>query len=188
MSPAVCEPLPQPEAGPAHTTGWPLGAMRQDQCVSQPAGEASPNEPLSWRGSVRRGIRARPGDVVDLFVYVVVLNLAIEYLPSVISESFTLSLLTAALLKVSLELVIVVKNKILVRFRNATSRVSRVIAALALWAVAAGSKFLVLELVNLVFGDSVSLGGFIPVTLLVVALMVSRAAVRRLLDDTPPAG
>ena len=162
--------------------------MRQDQCVSQPAGEASPNEPLSWRGSVRRGIRARPGDVVDLFVYVVVLNLAIEYLPSVISESFTLSLLTAALLKVSLELVIVVKNKILVRFRNATSRVSRVIAALALWAVAAGSKFLVLELVNLVFGDSVSLGGFIPVTLLVVALMVSRAAVRRLLDDTPPAG
>jgi len=53
--------------------------------------------------------------------------------------------------------------------------------------VAAGSKLVVLELVDLVFGDAVSLGGFIPVTLLVVALLVSRAAVRRLVYDTPAA-
>ena len=38
-----------------------------------------------------------PADVVDVFVYVVVLNLAAEYLPTVISETFTLSLLAAAL-------------------------------------------------------------------------------------------
>jgi len=85
---------------------------------------------------------------------VVVLNLAVEYFPTVISEGFTLSLLTAALL---------------------------------LWVVAAGSKLVVLELVDLVFGDAVSLGGFAPVTLLVVALLVSRTAVRRLLYDTPAA-
>jgi hypothetical protein len=132
-------------------------------------------------------MRARPGDVVDLFVYVVVLNLAIEYVPSVISEGFTLSLLTAALLKVALELVIMVKNKILVRFRAATTPRAKVVAGVALWVVAAGSKLVVLELVDLVFGDSVSLGGFVPVTLLVVALLVSRAAVRRLLYDIPAA-
>ena len=56
---------------------------------------------------------------------------------------------------------------------------------MSLWVVAAGSKFVVLELVDVVFGDAVSLGGFIPVTLLVVALLVSRAAVRRLFYDTP---
>ncbi|GAA2149630.1 hypothetical protein GCM10009844_29490 [Nocardioides koreensis] len=44
-----------------------------------------------------------------------------------------------------------------------------------------------LELVDLVFGDAVSLGGFIPVTVLVVALLASRAGVRRLVDDTPAA-
>ena len=132
-------------------------------------------------------MRARPSDVVDLFVYVVVLNLAIEYVPSVISEGFTLSLMTAALLKVTLEVVIRVKNTILDRLRVATTRRTKVVAALSLWVVAAGSKIVVLELVNLVFGDSVSLGGFIPVTLLVVALLMSRAAVRRLLYDTPSA-
>ena len=57
----------------------------------------------------------------------------------------------------------------------------------SLWVVAAGSKLVVLELVDLVFGDSVSLGGFISVTLLVVALLVSRGAVRRLLSDTATA-
>jgi hypothetical protein len=54
----------------------------------------------------------------------------------------------------------------------------------SLWVVAAGSKLVVLELVDVVFGDAVSLGGFIPVTLLVAALLVSRAAVRRVLDGT----
>jgi hypothetical protein len=132
---------------------------------------------------VTRWLRARPSDVVDLFVYVVVLNLAIEYVPSVISEGFTLSLLTAVLLKVSLEVVIMVKNKILVRLRAATSARTKLVAALSLWVVAVGSKLLVLELVDLVFGDSVSLGGFIPVTLLVIALLASRSAVRRLLYD-----
>ena len=130
-------------------------------------------------------MRANPSDVVDLFVYVVVLNLTIEYVPSVISEGFTLSLLTAALLKVALEMVLWVKNKVLLRLRTATTPRGKVVAALSLWVVAAGSKLVVLELVNVVFGDAVSLGGFIPVTLLVLALLASRAAVRRLLYDTP---
>jgi len=48
-----------------------------------------------------------------------------------------------------------------------------------LWVVLFGSKFLVLEVVALVFGDRVSLGGFFLVTALILALLLSRAAVRR---------
>jgi len=136
-------------------------------------------------GGVRRWIRRRPADVVDVFVYVVVLNLAVEYVPSVISETFTLSLLTAVLLKVALEAVLLVKGRIVLRFRAATTRPAQWGAAALLWVAAAGSKIVVLELVDLVFGDTVSLGNFISVTFLVVALLLSRAAVRRLLygDD-----
>lgn len=137
---------------------------------------------------MRRWLRARPADVIDVFVYVVVLNLAIEYVPAVISEGFTLSLLTAVLLKLTLELVIVLKTRVIDRLRAATTRRGKLAATLSLWVVAAGSKVLVLGLVDLVFDDAVSLGGFISVTLLVVALLVSRAAVRRLLYDTPAAG
>lgn len=139
------------------------------------------------RGPIRRWSRTRPADVIDVFVYVVVLNLAIEYLPSVISEGFTLSLLTAILLKLALEVVIVLKTRVIGRLRAATTRRVKVVAALSLWGIAAGSKLVVLELVDLVFGDAVSLGGFIPVTLLVVGLLGSRSVVRRLLYDTPAA-
>ena len=144
---------------------------------------APPPEPSRW-GAWHRWIRARPSDVVDVFVYVVVLNLAIEYVPSVISERFTLSLLTAALLKIALELVIMAKNHVLDRLRAATTRRTKIVAALSLWVFSAGSKLVVLESMDLVFGDSVSLGGFIPVSLLVLALLAARSAVRSLLNDT----
>lgn len=134
---------------------------------------------------VLRVLRARPEDVVDVFVYVVVLNLAIEYLPAVISEGFTLSLLTAVLLKLALEVVIIVKKRAMARFRGAITLRARVTSGLLLWGAAAGSKFVVLWLVDLVFGDAVSLGGFVSVTLLVVSLLVARAAVRGLLAVGP---
>ncbi len=119
--------------------------------------------------------------MIDLFVYVVVLNLVIEYVPSVISETFTLSLLTAILLKVALELVLLLKGRVVARFRQASSRRGKAAAGIVLWVVAAGSKLAVLGLVDLLFGDAVSLGGFVPVTLVVVALLAARAGVRRLL-------
>ena len=128
----------------------------------------------SSRGPVRGWLRARPADVIDVFVYVVVLNLAIQYVPAVISETFTLSLLTAVLLKVALEVVIWLKGLVVARLRAADTRTAKTGAALLLWVVAAGSKLVVLALVDVVFGDSVSLGGFFSVTLLVLALLVSR--------------
>lgn len=130
-------------------------------------------------------IRDHSSDVVDVFVYIVVLNLAIEYVPSVISESFSLSILTAILLKIALEIVLVGKNFVMTRLKGASLARQRALWAAALWVLAAGSKIVVLEVVALVFGDRVSLGGFLPVTGLVICLMLARAGVRWLLYDEP---
>lgn len=119
--------------------------------------------------------------MVDVFVYIVVLNLFVEYFPQVLTETFTLSLLTAALLKGVLEVVLAAKDRVKARFREASTPLGKVAAGFLLWLVLFGSKFLVLEAVDLVFGDRVSLGGFVSVTLLILVLMVSRALVRRLL-------
>ncbi|MFC0645236.1 hypothetical protein [Cellulomonas phragmiteti] len=118
--------------------------------------------------------------VVDVLVYVVVLNLVVEHLPQVLSESFTLTLLTAVLLKVVLEVVVVAKDRAKRRFRQADGPAGRVVGALLLWLVLVGSKFVVLEAVDLVVGPRVSLGGFFSVTLLVVVLLLARTGVRRL--------
>ncbi|WP_299928547.1 hypothetical protein [uncultured Nocardioides sp.] len=61
----------------------------------------------------------------------------------------------------------------------------RLVLGVTLWVVAAGSKFVVLLLIDLVFGDAVSLGGFFSVTLLIVCLLLARSGVRSLLDTGP---
>lgn len=134
----------------------------------------------------RRGL-VSPDDVVDVFVYVVVLNLFAEFAPNVIAESFSLSLLTAVMLKLVLEVILLAKNRVRARLKAADTPAGKVGGALLLWLVVFGSKFVVLSLEDLVFGDKISLGGFVSVTLLILALLFSRAAVRQLLRSTPQA-
>jgi len=134
-------------------------------------------------GAPRSGLRLTPIDLVDVLVYVIVLNLAIEFFPSVISETFTLSLLTAVLLKVVLELVLLVKNAIKRRLRSASKVGERILAAAMLLVVLPASKLVVLELVALIFGDSVQLGGFFLVTGLIIVLMIARGGVRLIFRD-----
>jgi hypothetical protein len=127
-------------------------------------------------------MRVRPVDLIDVFVYLVVLGLFIQWFPAVISETFTLALVTAILLKVVLEVVLRVKKRIVGRIRDSHSGLVRLVNAAALLLVLPGSKFLVLEAVALLFGGQVYLGGFFLVTALIVVLMLARGAVRRLVD------
>lgn len=124
-------------------------------------------------------MRIEPADVIDVFVYVVVLNLAVEFVPSVLSESFTMSLLTAVLLKFVLEVVVALKDRAKANFKGATSPAGKAVALILLWLLLVASKFVVLELTGLIPG--VSLGGFWAVTGLILVLMAARAAVRRVL-------
>lgn len=77
--------------------------------------------------------------MVDVFVYVVVLNLAAEYMPLVITGPAALSLLTALLLKVVLELVVLLKNRIKRLVKASNSVVGKALAGLLLWGLLIGS-------------------------------------------------
>ncbi|TFC05069.1 hypothetical protein [Cryobacterium sp. MDB2-33-2] len=136
-------------------------------------------------------MRIRPIDLVDVLVYLVVLGMFIELFPDVISESFLLALLTAILLKVVLELVLLVKKNIVARIRSAETRWVRIVNVITLVLLLPGSKFLVLELVALAFGDAVRLGGFFQVTVLIIVLMLARGGIRRafrVADETARSG
>lgn len=122
----------------------------------------------------------RAVDVVDVFSYLIVLGIFIQVFPAVISESFLVALLTAVLLKLVLEAVLAVKKRVVERIRRSRRTAVRVVNVVVLILVLPGSKLVVLELVDLVFGDAVHLGGFFQVTLLIVVLMLVRGAVRRL--------
>lgn len=125
-------------------------------------------------------VKIRAIDLVDVFAYLVVLGIFVQLFPEVITETFVLALLTALLLKLVLEMVLLVKKSTIARFRGASTLPARVASAVTLLLLLPGSKFLVLELVALVFGGTVTLGGFFQVTGLVVVLMLTRGGMRRL--------
>ena len=121
----------------------------------------------------------RAVDVVDVFAYTTVLALFAEFAPDVISESFLVSFVTAIVLKLVLEVAVAANTRIVKRIRAAQNRRGRIVSTAALMLTAGASKFLILWLTDLVLGDAVHLGGFLSVTVLVIALMLTRELVRR---------
>ena len=113
--------------------------------------------------------------VSDVLVYTVVLNLFVEYSDSVVIDSFTVSVLTAVVLKILLDLLTLAEHHVSHFF----SRIHKVAGFLSMWAVLFLSKFVILEVIDIVFGDDVELGSFLDVVVLVLTLMIVRELVRR---------
>lgn len=121
-------------------------------------------------------------DLADVVLYVLILNLAVTVAPNVISESFWLTVVTAIMLKLVLEAVVIGKDAVKRRVAAATHPIGKAANALLLFVVLAGSKFVVIELTAAVFGDAVSLGGFWAVTALILVLMAARYGMRYFAD------
>lgn len=111
----------------------------------------------------------------DVLIYIIVLNLFVEYNPKIIIDSFTISIFTAVLLKILLEVILNLEHRVSEVFKS-----YKVLRIFLVWLILFGSKFLILEVVDLVFGEHVELGKFLDVILLVIALMVAREVVQRI--------
>ena len=111
----------------------------------------------------------------DVLIYIIVLNLFVEYNPKIIIDSFTISIFTAVLLKILLEVILKFEHKVSDVFKS-----YKVLRILLVWLILFGSKFLILEVVDMVFGEHVELGKFLDVILLVITLMVAREVIQRI--------
>ncbi len=105
----------------------------------------------------------------DILIYIIVLNLFVEYNYKIVIDSFTISIFTAILLKILLEIILKLEHRVSDYFAS-----RKVLRISLVWLILFGSKFLILEAVDLVFGEHVELGKFLDVIVLVIALMVAR--------------
>ncbi len=110
----------------------------------------------------------------DVLIYTVVLNLFVEYVDAVVIDSFTISILTAVLLKILLDIVMRFEHGVHHFFAQKEGASAKILGTISLFAILFLGKLLILEVVNFVFGDHVELGHFIEVVALVLALMITR--------------
>jgi hypothetical protein len=110
----------------------------------------------------------------DVLVYTVVLNLFVEYVDAVVIDSFTISLLTAVLLKLMLDLTLGIEHRVAHFFKQKEGTIYRVLGAVSVFAILFAGKLLILEVVDIVFGEHVDLGHFVEVVALIVAMIATR--------------
>ena len=120
------------------------------------------------------------GAVLNVLVNVVVLDLFVEFVDEVVIDSFFISVLTAVLLTAMLAILARFEHRIHHFFFEKHSW--RFAGVVTIWIVLFGGKFLMLEIVNVVFGDHVELGHLLEVILIVVAMMIAGQFMQTIYD------
>jgi hypothetical protein len=114
--------------------------------------------------------------VSAVLVDIVVLNLFVEFVHTIVIDSFSISILTAVLLKLMVDAVKGLEQSVSASLAAREGAVWKAIRFLAVWLILFLSKFVILEAVNVVFGDHVELGSFIEIVGIIVTMLAANAA------------
>ena len=116
--------------------------------------------------------------VTEVLVDIVVLNFFVEYVHTIVIDSFAISVLTAVLLKLMIDAVKGFEQRVAAYFWAKEGAVWRALGLVAVFSILFLSKFVILEAVNLVFGDHVELGHFIEIVAIILTMLVVSAALQ----------
>jgi hypothetical protein len=119
-----------------------------------------------------------------ILIDLTVLNLFDEYWDLVVIESFTISLLAALLLQILLQITLKIEHRIAAYFKSKPGVFAKVMRVLSAWAVLFGSKFVILEAINIAFGDDVVFKGpyhgIVAFITVIVVMLVAEVTVVRI--------
>lgn len=119
-----------------------------------------------------------------ILIDLTVLNLFDEYWDLVLIESFSVSLLAAILLQALLKITLKIEHYIGAYFKAKPGKLAKVMRLVSAWAVLFGSKFIILEAINIAFGDRVlfsgPIHGIVAFIVVVVVMLIAEIAIVKL--------
>jgi len=114
------------------------------------------------------------GWTMTLLAYIVVLNLWVEFNHAVVIDSFIISIFTAAVLLVLLVVILGLEHRVKTWFDVREGTAYRIIGTASTLLILFLSKFVILEVIDWIFGEHVALGHFVDVLILVLLLIVAQ--------------
>lgn len=121
--------------------------------------------------------------MTDVLIYTVVLNLFVEHVDAIVIDSFGISILTAVLLKILLDLITGIEHRVANYFKQRSGTLNKVLGYVSVFLILSLSKFVILEVVDLVFGDHVELGHFVEIVALIVAMIAARLIFQKIYES-----
>jgi hypothetical protein len=128
------------------------------------------------------------GWTLTLLAYVVVLNLWVEFNPSVVIDSFIISIATSVVLLLLLVIILGLEHRVKHWFAQREGAFFRVLGTVSTLLILFLSKFVILEVIDFIFGEHVELGHFVDVLILVLLLIVAQKAMVYVWDAIGDAG
>lgn len=132
------------------------------------------------------------GYTLAVLVDLTVLNLFEEYWGYVTIESFTISLAAAILLQVLLKLSIAAEHRLANYFKSKEGVAPKIYRGLSTYIILVGSKIIMLEAINILFGDRVEfsgpLNGVVAFFAVIFAILIAEITVSKVyfaLEDKP---
>jgi hypothetical protein len=128
-------------------------------------------------GSYSRRQRIFLSFTFAVLVDLAVLNLFDEFWDYVYIEYFSISLLAALLLQSLLRVTISIEHRVASYFKKQSGLKAKILRGLSTWGILFGSKFVILEAINIAFGDDVlftgPIHGLLAFIVVVIAVIVA---------------
>jgi len=145
--------------------------MKQQTTTTKPG----PGEGAVLHGRQVVFLRYLPFVLIDL----VVINLYVEYWDKVVIDSFTITLFTACVMQLLLKLTISLEHRVAEYFKAKPGKSAQAMRWFVSWFIVFSSKFVILGVIALIFGDHVDFGGIIPFFAVVFSILIAEALIAR---------
>ena len=146
--------------------------MRKQTATTKPG----PGEGAALNARQVVFLRYLPFVLIDL----VVINLYVEYWDKVVIDSFTITLFTACVMQLLLKLTMELEHRVAGYFNAKPGKFAVAMRWFLAWFIVFSSKFVILAVVDLIFGDHVDFGGIIPFFAVVFSILIAEALIARL--------
>lgn len=132
------------------------------------------------------------GYTLAILVDLVVLSLFAEFTSYIFIESFSIALMVAILLQLLLKVTIAGEHKLANYFKSKPGTAPKVYRAITTYIILVGSKIIMLEAVNIVFGDAINFSGpfdgIVAFFVLIFGILIAEFIVSKIyfsLEDKP---
>ena len=122
--------------------------------------------------------------ILAVLVDLTVLGLFNEYWDLVVIGTFSVALTASLLLQILLKITFKIEHRVAAYFNNKSGKASKVIKFISLWAILFFSKILILEAINVAFGDQVLfLGpyhGIVSFVVVIIAILLAEGLISKI--------
>ena len=118
--------------------------------------------------------------VIDVLSYTIILNVFIHYVSDFYAENFMYSFAAAIVLKGLLAAILRFEHGVSAWLGKQKARAFKFIKPIVVWSILFLSKFLILEVIDFIFGKKVELHNFIALIVMVIVMIASRKIIYKI--------